>query len=208
MDNFRLRSDIPGHSHQNETSNNSQPKKAPLDAGRMVIGRDVVLSGEISSCADLMVEGTVKAELKDGNCVVITETGRFDGTLDVIDAEISGLFEGSLTVKNRLVIRPSAEIKGDILYGTIEVHPGARIEGKMTAMERPVVIEEPAPVQQQQNVQVQMQSQAQPVANMPEASAPLNELSSSEMDSIISRISGSDDGEGDNTLPFRNVANG
>lgn len=217
---FRLRSDIPGHSPQNEPAQ-AQPSSMSMETGCMVVGRDVVLSGEISSCADLMVEGTVKATLKDGYSVEITETGRFNGVLEVMNAVISGLFEGQLTVKNRLVLRPSAQIKGEIFYGMIEVHPGARIEGQLTALELPQeevpVVEEP--VQQQRNPQPQQKAQPQmqqPVANNisplpPAAKAPQAqpaEEAAFDMGNIINRINGDDDGEGEKALPFRNVANG
>ena len=203
---YRLRSDIPGHTPNHETPNHASNAQGNGETGRMVIGRDVVISGEISSCSDLLVEGIVKAELTDGHHIEITETGRFNGTLEVMDAEISGYFEGNLTVNNRLVIRPSAEIKGDIVYGMIEVHPGARIEGKMTSQGLPVPEEmmTEEPVQEQVNMQTQPQ---QVVTPMPSNQHIVDEQDG-EMDlDIINRING-EDGEGDKTLPFRNVANG
>ncbi len=203
---FRHRNDIPGHTPQNEQPV-SAGSSAFSDAGQMVIGREVVISGEISNCADLLVEGIVKATLKDGQNIEITETGRFDGTLEVLNAEISGIFEGQLTVKNRLVLRPTAQIKGDIFYGVIEVHPGARIEGQMTGLElpqeEPVIVEEP----QQQAVQVQPSANVSPL-QQPAAPNVAQQEVAFDMDNIINRINGDDDGEGEKTLPFRNVANG
>lgn len=200
MDNYRLRSDIPGHSphHENAPSQND----TSADAGRMAIGRDVVFSGEISNCADLLVEGTVKAELKDGRHIKITETGRFNGTLEVMDADISGYFEGNLTVNNRLVVRPSAEIKGEIVYGMIEVHPGARIEGNMTSQGIPV----PEEMMAEEEIQVEQQH-APVVTHMPVQQQPAVPNDGGMDLDIINRING-EDGEEEKTLPFRNVANG
>ena len=78
-----------------------------------------------------MIEGRVEAKLSDVHTVEIAECGSFKGTAEVEDAEISGVFEGDLIVRNRLVIYSSGEVRGNITYGEIEIERGGRLTGQI-----------------------------------------------------------------------------
>jgi hypothetical protein len=92
------------------------PGTRPRDPGRigetpaaaerqLVVGREISLSGEIKACEKLVVEGQVKADLKDCKVLYITSSGLYEGAADVDDADISGRFDGDLTVKGTLMVR-------------------------------------------------------------------------------------------------------
>ncbi len=99
------------------------------DDRKLIVGREIRLSGEISRCEHLIVEGTVEAKLHDSQVIEITESGRFRGTVEIDDAEISGLFEGSLTVRNLLRIRSTGMVSGEIRYNKLEVERGGQLAG-------------------------------------------------------------------------------
>ena len=61
--------------------------------------------------------------------VEISETGSFKGSANIEDAEISGLFEGDLVVRNRLVIYATGKVRGKISYGEIEIERGGELTG-------------------------------------------------------------------------------
>lgn len=98
----------------------------------LTIGAGITMSGEIESCDNLIVEGTVEAALKGARNLDIAESGTFYGTVDIEDAVIAGRFEGELTVNGRLVVRSGGIITGAIAYGTLEVEAGAIIDGRLT----------------------------------------------------------------------------
>lgn len=98
----------------------------------LTIGAGITMSGEIESCDNLIVEGTVEAALKGARNLDIAESGTFYGTVDIEDAVIAGRFEGELTVNGRLVIRSGGIITGSISYGELEVEAGAMIDGRLT----------------------------------------------------------------------------
>ena len=120
-----LRDDIPGHTKQTE--------HAALchETGRLVIGCDVILSGEITACKDLIVQGQLQAELKEASYLEVTETGLFSGNATVESAQISGHFEGYLKVTGQLIIHATAVINGTIEYGTVEICPGANVNAAL-----------------------------------------------------------------------------
>jgi cytoskeletal protein CcmA (bactofilin family) len=53
---------------------------------------------------------------------------------------VRGRFEGSLTVRNRLLIRATGRVNGTIRYGQIEIECGGRISGDVqsTSGDEPV----------------------------------------------------------------------
>ena len=102
-------------------------------SGRRVltVGNDILLKGEIATCDRLVIEGKVDATLNDVHTVEIAETGSFKGSAHIEDAEISGLFEGELIVRNRLVIYATGKVRGKISYGEIEIERGGEMTGEI-----------------------------------------------------------------------------
>jgi cytoskeletal protein CcmA (bactofilin family) len=103
------------------------------EARKLIVGRDITLSGEITSCEKLVIEGSVEANLSNCREVDISETGLFKGSAAVEEAEISGRFEGNLTARRRLLIRASGRVSGTIRYGQIEIERGGQISGDVQA---------------------------------------------------------------------------
>ena len=105
------------------------------DQNQLIVGRGVTVSGKIVSCDQLIVEGTVEADLTDCREVDITEGGLFKGSAVIEEAEFAGRFEGSLTVQNRLLIKASGSATGTIRYGQIEIERGGQISGDIQTAE-------------------------------------------------------------------------
>jgi cytoskeletal protein CcmA (bactofilin family) len=103
---------------------------------RLIVGQGISLSGEITACDRLVVDGSVQVTLNQTRAIEITESGRFtNGKAEVEEAEISGVYEGDLTVRNRLLIRSTGQVKGTVRYGEIEVERGGRITGSISMIE-------------------------------------------------------------------------
>lgn len=111
----------------------SKLTKTPGGGTRRVltVGNDILLKGEIATCDRLVIEGKVDATLNDVHTVEIAEHGSFKGSANIEDAEISGLFEGDLIVRNRLVIYATGKVRGTITYGEIEIERGGELSGEI-----------------------------------------------------------------------------
>ncbi|MBP2300324.1 polymer-forming cytoskeletal protein [Azospirillum picis] len=96
---------------------------------RLIVGRDISLSGEIGSCDVVVVEGTVEAKLRDGRSVEIAETGLFKGSVEIEEADIAGRFEGDIIVRGRLTVRATGKITGSIRFGELAVDAGGQLIG-------------------------------------------------------------------------------
>jgi cytoskeletal protein CcmA (bactofilin family) len=71
--------------------------------------------------------------MQDCRVVEIAESGLFKGQADIGEADISGAFEGTLTVHGRLVIRATGSVRGEVAYGELEIETGGRIQGTIKA---------------------------------------------------------------------------
>jgi len=116
-----------------QKTNGEAPLGQQTATRTLVVGREIVLSGEISACDRLVVEGTVKANIKDCRDIAISEGGLFTGSASVESAEIRGRFEGELTVSGRLLIRAPGQVSAAVRYGEIEIERGGRLSGHVDA---------------------------------------------------------------------------
>jgi cytoskeletal protein CcmA (bactofilin family) len=103
----------------------------PSEPRQLVVGQGVSLSGEVTACARLIIEGNVEANLHDCHDVDIAETGHFKGAASIDNAEVRGRFEGDLVVRKRLLIRATGHVSGKITYSEIEIEHGGRISGEV-----------------------------------------------------------------------------
>jgi cytoskeletal protein CcmA (bactofilin family) len=101
---------------------------------KLIVGREISLSGDITACDILVVEGNIEATLRDGRHLEITEAGHFKGSVEIDEADIAGKFEGSLTVRGRLKLRSTGQIEGTLSYGEIEVEAGGRLIGELKVL--------------------------------------------------------------------------
>ena len=126
------------------------PAAAPAPAReaelrQLLVGREITLSGEITTCDRLLVEGSVEANLSNCADIEIAQTGLFKGTAAVDHAEIHGRFEGALTVKTRLLIKATGRVSGSIRYGQLEVECGGQISGDIQSTGLDAIPAKPAP---------------------------------------------------------------
>jgi len=120
--------DIPGVARRVERP------ATPSESKKLIVGRDIYLKGQISACERLVVEGTVEAELTDCRTIEVADSGTFKGSAQVESAEISGRVEGSLTVRERLLIHNSGRVTGTVHYGRIEIEQGGEINGEVKSL--------------------------------------------------------------------------
>ena len=99
---------------------------------KLTVGPNIKLKGvEITDCDTLVVVGTVEATM-DSRVIQITEQGAFRGTAEIDIAEIHGEFDGSLTVREKLVIFSTGKVTGKIRYGKVVIEEGGQLSGEIS----------------------------------------------------------------------------
>ncbi|HLI10675.1 MAG TPA: polymer-forming cytoskeletal protein [Alphaproteobacteria bacterium] len=110
------------------------PETKTTETKKLIVGRDISLNGKISSCDRLVVEGEVEAELHNCHTIEIAESGTFKGAAEIESAEVSGRYEGSLTVRESLLIRGTGRVSGTIRYGRLQIEQGGEINGDVRSL--------------------------------------------------------------------------
>ncbi|MCB1555892.1 MAG: polymer-forming cytoskeletal protein, partial [Alphaproteobacteria bacterium] len=110
------------------------PGQESPEERKLLIGRGITMSGEIDSCDTLVVEGTVEASLRGARFLDVASTGVFYGAVEIDEANISGRFEGDITVNGRLTITSTGSITGTISYKEMAMEAGAIIDGKISPL--------------------------------------------------------------------------
>jgi len=103
----------------------------------LTVGENISLSGEITSCDKLIVEGNVEVKLTNAEIIEISSSGIFKGSAKVETAQINGYFEGKLEVKGVLRIQKEGRVSGSVRYGKIVIESGGEISGDMASFDSP-----------------------------------------------------------------------
>jgi len=89
-----------------------------------------IIKGDIEAVTDLRLDGELHGNLKVAGRVVVGPKAKIIGNVDCENADIEGIVEGVLKVKDLLHIKETADVKGDLLVGRLSVVPGAKIQVK------------------------------------------------------------------------------
>ena len=96
------------------------------------IGKSVVIKGELSGSEDLYLDGQVEGSIfLKGNNLTVGPNGQVKANVDAKGVIVQGKLEGNLTVTDRVELRKSAIVTGDIATQRIAIEEGAYLKGKV-----------------------------------------------------------------------------
>lgn len=124
---------VPPSSNMRPATPPAAPVTEDTVGSQLTVGPNIKLKGvEITDCDTLVVEGTVEATM-NSRVIKIAHNGAFHGTAEIDVAEIHGRFEGSLTVREKLVIYGTGKVSGNIRYGKVVIEEGGELTGQIEA---------------------------------------------------------------------------
>lgn len=97
-----------------------------------VIGPKITLKGELTGEEDLLIQGTVEGtiELK-GNQLIIGEQGKVRANLVAKVIIIEGFVEGDLIAHERIEVKASSNVKGNLTSDRVTLEDGAQFRGSI-----------------------------------------------------------------------------
>lgn len=113
---------------KNKTDNkvNGTAQKSP---SLNMISEGTTIKGTIKSQNDLRIAGRLEGEAICKGKVIISSSAHIDGNIASVDADVAGKIEGTIKVSNKLSLRQTAIIGGDIYTKVLIVEEGAQING-------------------------------------------------------------------------------
>ncbi len=137
-------------------SNDAQPS-------RSVISSEVEILGTVKTSGSIQVEGRIEGEIISQGDVVIGKSGSVKGNLHVKSITLAGTVQGNIQAKDRIELKSTARLLGDIKAKRLAVEDGVTFVGKseVNPTGQPIKLEEPAKEQPQQGGEQGQQGQQQ-----------------------------------------------
>lgn len=111
----------------------SSPSRPGREA-TSVLGNGMTFEGDISGVGQLVIEGTVKGDVRVSQ-VVINDGGAVEGTVHADMLDIKGRVSGAIVAKN-VHLHASARVEGDITQEELTIERGAWFSGRSTQAKR------------------------------------------------------------------------
>lgn len=112
--------------NKNHKNVNGTAQKSP---SLNMISEGTKIKGTISSQNDIRIAGKLDGEAICKGKIIVTSSAHLDGDLTSADADIAGNVSGSIKVGERLILRQTANVGGDIYTKLLVVEEGAQING-------------------------------------------------------------------------------
>ena len=105
---------------------------APLSADLAQIGKSVVIKGELTGSEDLYVDGQVEGSISlKNNSLTVGPHGQVKASIEAKGLIVQGKLEGNILASDRVDLRKSAVVTGDISTQRISIEEGAYLKGKI-----------------------------------------------------------------------------
>jgi len=111
----------------------SAPRVAvPKPPDRSAIGPTIFINGDLKGEEDLLIEGRVegKIELKQ-NSITIGKSGRVKADIYGKTISIEGEVQGNMYGEERLALRQSSNVRGNIVAPRVTLEDGCRFKGSI-----------------------------------------------------------------------------
>jgi cytoskeletal protein CcmA (bactofilin family) len=94
------------------------------------IGKSVVVKGELSGSEDLYLDGEVEGSIElRGNSLTVGPNGRVRANVHAKDVVVHGKVDGNIRGTERVELKKSAVLNGDIATQRIVIEDGAYFKG-------------------------------------------------------------------------------
>jgi cytoskeletal protein CcmA (bactofilin family) len=100
--------------------------------GSTVIGKSVVIRGEISGKEDLYMDGDIEGTITlTESCLTVGPNARVVADINVRDIVVFGSVTGNVKAGGRIELRDTATVQGDIFASRLSIEENATIKGRV-----------------------------------------------------------------------------
>jgi cytoskeletal protein CcmA (bactofilin family) len=113
----------PTPKHTNTSATGSQ---------RTLLGRTVVAQGQIISGEDLLIEGQFDGTITlNDHCLTVGSEGRVKAEIRARQVIIQGAVTGNIEAREKIDIRRTGHVVGDLVAATVAIEDGAYFKGSI-----------------------------------------------------------------------------
>ena len=104
----------------------------PASQRHTVFGQAVTLKGELSASEDLLIEGQFEGTLSvEDHCVTVGAEGQVKAEIRARQVVILGTVTGKIVAREKVEIRRSGRLMGDLTAGAVAIEEGAYFKGSI-----------------------------------------------------------------------------
>jgi cytoskeletal protein CcmA (bactofilin family) len=108
------------------------PSTPPTSQHQTVLGQTVVLKGELSANEDLLIEGQFEGTISlEDHCLTVGADGQVKAEVRARQVVILGAVAGNVVAREKIEIRRSGHVVGDIKAGAVAIEEGAYFKGSI-----------------------------------------------------------------------------
>lgn len=99
-------------------------------SAKNVLNSDVAVKGSLKFTDDLLIDGIVEGEISSQGILTIGQNAHVTAEINTSSVVIHGKLHGNVNVTDRLELKATAELIGDVKAGTIAIEAGAVFVGR------------------------------------------------------------------------------
>ena len=136
---------VPAESHRtpalDETHklDNSMTETTPRRSGsaaiaqsQTLLGRSMAMRGDLSGKEDLLIEGQFEGTISlQEHCLTVGPNGQVKAEIHACQVIIQGSVNGNITAREKIEIRKSGNVVGDLVAAAIAIEDGAYFKGSI-----------------------------------------------------------------------------
>jgi len=97
-----------------------------------IIGRSIVLKGELSANEDLLIEGQFEGTVNlQDHCLTIGSNGKVKAEIQARQVVVLGSVTGNINAREKIEVRRSGNVTGDLTSASIAIEEGAYFKGSI-----------------------------------------------------------------------------
>ena len=129
----------------------TETRPEPVRGGAAIIGKSVVLKGQIYGREDVTIDGEVEGtvELQEHR-LTVGPNGKVMATIKAREIVVLGTVHGNVETREKIEIRKDAKVVGDIRTARIVIEDGAYFKGSIDIVRaeapKPAAVSKPQPV--------------------------------------------------------------
>ncbi len=113
-------------------SNGGAPGADAIRPGRSILGQSIRVKGELRVAEELLIEGQFDGALDvHGQRVTIGREARVKSDIQAREAVVHGTVHGNISAQQRVEIRETGHVTGDIVSPSVVIEAGAYYKGKI-----------------------------------------------------------------------------
>lgn len=121
----------------------SNPYDKPTATTSSVLGPTLKFKGELTANEDLLIQGQIEGSINHTSNLTIGKEGKLKANVKAEHISIEGSVDGDLSGSKAVVVKETADVKGNIFSPVVTLREGSKFNGSidMTGKERPDAVE-------------------------------------------------------------------